>query len=164
MDQINLISKPQQMVFIKYVSAVIFKLMLNLNTKQSKPRQSQLPDLTIWLKLRIRSPIIYFQTKWETILKNLSRLNEIGCNRMNAYLLFGRVFNALGTKPLYNPMTPSRSTIPASAKRNQIYWTPPRLKILNSQKQTAKWSTWNTITLQLNIITFINTWNYLTNS
>lgn len=29
-------------------------------------------------------------------------------------LLFGRVFRALGTNPLYKPAIPSRATIPAS--------------------------------------------------
>lgn len=32
------------------------------------------------------------------------------------HLLFGRFFNAFGTKPLYSPIRPSRSTMPAFSR------------------------------------------------
>ena len=63
---------------------------------------------------------------------------------MKVNLLFGRVFNALGTKPLYKPITPSRCTIPASTRAHYIWTISLQNKLQNAINNMRKfWLDWD---------------------
>ena len=63
---------------------------------------------------------------------------------MKVNLLFGRVFNALGTKPLYKPITPSRCMIPASTRAHYIWTISLQNKLQNAISNMRKfWLDWD---------------------